>query len=237
MLLLLKHHIVTHTHTECGQRWWVYLQYLQYLHWSVQCGAVHRPAVAVVSVSSKHCPWQHQHQHQPPHETLGNGHCTVHVSVVHVLLSRYVDIPLFTICALQYSDYVCNKTFNISCCWDDHSLPAVRQCFTPLINSMVRSGHTSVRSCYILCLAVAIIESVIRSRSPYVYNWWGRVVLHQPSTECKKCNNHYSQSQCKYSPPAISSNVFLVFRIQCNGIMGGGIFTFLIFFTCRLSRS
>ena len=110
-------------------------------------------------------------------------------------------------------------------------------CFTPLINSMVRSGHAAVRSCYILCLAVAIIESVIRSRSPYVYNWWGRVVLHQPSTECKKCNNHYSQSQCKYSPPAISSNVFLVFRIQCNGIMGGGIFTFLIFFTCRLSRS
>ena len=64
-------------------------------------------------------------QHQPPHETPANGHCTVHVSavhvsVVHVLLSRYVDIPLFTICALQYSDYVCNKTFNISCCWDDH---------------------------------------------------------------------------------------------------------------------
>ena len=128
MLLLLKHHIVTHTHSNCELCWWLYLQYLQYLqypHWSVQCGAVHRPAVAVVSVSSKHCPWQHQHQ--PPHETPANGHCTVHVSAVHVsavhvhvLLSRYVDIPLFTICALQYSDYVCNKTFNISCSQDDH---------------------------------------------------------------------------------------------------------------------
>ena len=29
-------------------------------------------------------------------------------------------------------------------------------CFTPLINSMVRSGHTSVRCCYIYCVTYAV---------------------------------------------------------------------------------
>ena len=155
MLLLLKHHIVTHTHSDCGLCWWRYLQYLQYPHWSVQCGAVHRPAVAVVSVSSKHCPWQHQHQ--PPHETPANGHC-----MCQLCMCSSVDMWIYHCSpSVLYNTRIMCVTKHLTFLVLKMIIRSARgqgfySCFTPLINNMVRSGHTSVRCCYIYYVTYAV---------------------------------------------------------------------------------